>query len=334
MVKGPRRAAARQKALGERAQEQLSEPAAEDVERLFSEDRSGARKASRAAKRRRDDAAPKVFSVVEQRRVQKMLERGLPAKKAEKKPEVRLEDPWAEGSAAKQAPPRVKRRRTPAVILPSPGQSSNPSLTDHQDALGEAVAAEIERVEAEKEASRPITRGYFLPGTVENDRSDSEDSLSDSDSEDEAGKAAAARRSRKERRGVLTRAERNRQRLARQRAVAQEEERRRGKKLRAVNAAGDILKDVTKKERERRLAREELKLLKQQALEEIEDPTDKAEVALSEDISSSLRQLKTIGSQVSERAKIMAARGNGVHKAKRQKRKRKMNKKIRTIVRA
>jgi len=104
-----------------------------------------------------------------------------------------------------------KQRPTIAVEVAHPGQSYNPDTEFHQEALGEALAIEIRRTEAEVELRTPAGGGQMSAETkAVLTRNNDDDSSSDEDiSEDDV---LLDRNKMKKRVTKLTRSQRNKQR--------------------------------------------------------------------------------------------------------------------------
>mmetsp|Transcript_31232 Transcript_31232/g.61832 ORF Transcript_31232/g.61832 Transcript_31232/m.61832 type:complete len:418 (-) Transcript_31232:23-1276(-) len=103
---------------------------------------------------------------------------------------------------------RGKKRPTVAVELAHPGQSYNPDAEFHQEALGEALAIEVRRTEAEVYRSLPVGGGGMSEETKAVLVGDDDDSSSD-----EEAPAAGTAKPRLDKK--ITKAQRNRQRRAR-----------------------------------------------------------------------------------------------------------------------
>lgn len=351
-----RRALQREKEIAEKVHEALIEKneldfedAADDA--LFVMDKAGSKAGKRIAeklRREREEGRIARLSSGEAVRIERILSKAEAAPAAARKaaPKAPAYDIWggaeagapsrrrrAGASAAKKA---KKKATPPAVILPASGQSVNPSFTAHQDALGAAVAAEIEHIEEAEAAAAPFGGQGTMEGTVDPEMEGS-DSESDYDSDDSTEEASVLPKTRKMRRGKLTRAQRNRQKEAKARRTAAEEERARRGKLRSVNAIGDMLRDMKKEARRQKEEREERQLLRDAAAEEFEDPSDARDVMLSDEIArsqGSLVGLTVKGAVVSERARTMELRGQlPKRKAVKRHRKQKLMKKVVTKVR-
>ena len=101
-----------------------------------------------------------------------------------------LHDPWGSNIASSNVKKRKrgqafregsKRPHIPAVEVAHPGASYNPSYEDHQDAMGEAVAAELEK---QDQVQRSEKRMQQDPNFVEKlDDSDHDGSGEDEDEE-------------------------------------------------------------------------------------------------------------------------------------------------------
>lgn len=233
---------------------------------------------------------------------------------------VEAGDSAGEGAAA----PKRKRARfdpardrvapIPAVEAPKPGSSYNPSVDDHQDALGEAVAMELARLERQK-AERETRLHTDVTLTLDDIKKASDDESS-TDGEDDAAALSAAKAAKAAEKKTV--AQRNKER--RHAALLAEHAERRAQRELAKEAARTkliakeldakaVAKLQEKKEREeRRLARMAVPVRKRGGKIE-EDPTP-VDVALTEELSGSLRGTKMVATSLAlERYHSLQKRG-------------------------
>lgn len=209
----------------------------------------------------------------------------------------------------------------PAVAVDHPGCSFNPDRELHQDAVAEAVAAELKR-QQQRELQPTAPLKIFLNGAVDEDElamlqveeeaDDDDDVQEDNESEEED--YATAKGSRKLK--IKTQKDRNRE--ARARANTAEVERaRRDKRQRRDLEELPLLKSNVEQElaeREERRARKQADLEEKRANEPPRlgkhkfEPM-KLQVLTTDEITGSLRQLKPTPTLTTERFKSLQRRG-------------------------
>ncbi|KAL9185423.1 hypothetical protein ACHAXT_003200 [Thalassiosira profunda] len=217
--------------------------------------------------------------------------------------------------AAAEAPPKL------AVEVAHPGQSYRPDKEQHQDAVGEALAIEIRRNEAEQYRSKPISEG--MAAFTKEFIVESSDEESSDEEEDDTAATGPRIVKRKEK---LTRAQRNKQKRVKAEETALKERRARKAFLHQANEVRSHSKAVKKAERERRERQTELAQLKAEkkakplgkdvwgslsAKDPIRAPS--LPVALTEELKKGeggggLRTVAPKGSLVTDRLESMAAR--------------------------
>jgi len=193
-----------------------------------------------------------------------------------------------------------------ALQVAQSGQSYHPDITQHQNVIGEALALELRRKEAEDYKAAPISAGLTEETKALLVGSDDDEESDDDDNNDEP----IVLQKRKEK---LTRAQRNKQK--RHRAELKEIfERKQVKKL--LNSVADLKKyskDIQSKlaaNKERKQMVKQLKVQTERTLGKDvfqhlseKDPTNVPTfpVALTSELSSSLRTVRPKGSLVEDR---------------------------------
>mmetsp|Transcript_23394 Transcript_23394/g.32782 ORF Transcript_23394/g.32782 Transcript_23394/m.32782 type:complete len:425 (-) Transcript_23394:114-1388(-) len=211
----------------------------------------------------------------------------------------------------------AKKKNTVAVDTAHGGQSYHPDPQQHQDMIGEALALELRRKQAIDYNKAPISQGLSEETkALMVTETDDDESSSDDDSSDEEEDAAIVRKKEK-----LTRAQRNRQKRIRAEQAALEEKKRMKKLLNSVQEVKQMKKELVQMEREKKERKE---WIQQQKQAEEEKPAginilDKRSekdpirvpalpVALTDELSGSLRTLKPKGSLVTDRIDSMVDR--------------------------
>lgn len=227
---------------------------------------------------------------------------------------------WVAERKAAARPSALSRPNRPqiaAVEVDPAGCSYNPDREHHQDAIAEAVAAEMQReIARELEPKAPpetVTQEEFdMREMAAGLDSDSDDAWADAGAGggEPAARAAAAQRAKKTKKD---RAREVRRRL-------QEDEIAQRKALRALRRGVDGAKDL-RREMEQEDQERELRRARRQAdLEErakVEPPKlgrhkfqpAKLQVLATDDVTGSLRQLKTIPTVARDRFKSLQKRG-------------------------
>lgn len=208
---------------------------------------------------------------------------------------------------------KKKARPTVAVEVALPGQSYRPDREQHQDAVGEALAIELQRKEAEDYKTKPLSGDNH--DELNNNGSDSSDSEDDMDTANSNTPTVPKKRPEK-----LTKAQRNRQK----RAQAQTREAQARKKQRlALHDVTEVRKLTKVISRHERTCEEKRKVVSQQKEETRNIPlgtdlyktTDPLHVpalpvALTEDLNNNgtLRTIKPKGSIMLERLQSLTQR--------------------------
>lgn len=166
------------------------------------------------------------------------------------KPE-QVEDLWEvvqDEGGAKAAKTAPKARATPKHAKPStsachPGLSYNPQTKDHQDVVAAAVAVELSRNEAQVEKDELWARALAVKVVASDDVPLSDEEPSDEDDES----VVVAKR---ENRGKLTRAELNRRARHRQSLMLQRQTKRNKSMLHQIGSAKQFIKVIASEERD------------------------------------------------------------------------------------
>lgn len=153
-------------------------------------------------------------------------------------------------------------RPTVAVELALPGQSYKPDLEHHQDAIGEALAIEIQRNEAREYNSTPLSSA--APTNDDDDNNNDSDSDSDSDEDDNDTTATSILDPTKKRFEKLTNAQRNKQKRVREEQIQAKERKRQRQMLHTFTEVKKISKEILVHEKERLERRTMVEQLKQE----------------------------------------------------------------------
>jgi nucleolar protein 53 len=219
------------------------------------------------------------------------------------------------------APPRIytkaqrvsKPRGAPSTIavdVAQSGQSYHPDPHHHQNVIGEALALELRRQEAMEQRDAPLASGLSEETKAILMGDDDDDDCSSSEDE-VAGDAAAPIFVKQKKK--LTRAQRNRQKRIRAQQVQEIQKKQAKKRMNAISEAKKLNKELKKSEYERKEQKAQLQLLKseakrilgksvlQQASQKHPITAPTLPVALSDEISGSLRTMKPKGSLVTDR---------------------------------
>lgn len=255
----------------------------------------------------------------------------VPAKKQLKKKDEGAIDLWSHGGDASAdgdggaLVPAKKRRQAdishaaPALEIDAPGCSFNPDRELHQDAVAEAVAAEMRKVyDRDLEPTAPLAVVDYDPETDELDmlQVDAEEDESDAESSDEEEREEDGKKGGQRKK---TKKDRNRE-VRRRGEEAELAKRRKDKKQRQdLSELKKIKAEVedTLTEREERLARRKADLAEKAANEPARLGKQKFEpmplqVLTTEEIqegSGSLRKLKPTAMLAKERFKSLQRRG-------------------------
>jgi nucleolar protein 53 len=192
-----------------------------------------------------------------------------------------------------------------AVDVAQSGQSYHPDPHHHQNVIGEALALELRRNEAIEQRDAPLAAG-LSDETKAILLGDDDESSS---SEDETCGATPVFEKQKKK---LTRAQRNRQKRVRAQQVQEIQKRQAKKRMNAIGEAKRLNKELKAREQERHEQKAQLQLLKSETrvlgksvvqhvsqTHPITAPT--LLVALTEEISGTLRTMKPKGSLVTDR---------------------------------
>lgn len=198
-----------------------------------------------------------------------------------------------------------------------PGQSYNPSKSEHQDALAEALALTLKKQEEVKKNSKLNTDMSDLTKSLL--KEDSEDS--DSDLEDEKDETSYKnKKSRKESR-KMTRAERNKQA---RKSVATFEENRKNE-VKDLNKQLDAIPQILKSIDEEDTYISQMKLLNKIKKEEALDFTsmtydESGLVPLSDELNGSMRKIIPKGSSINGQVAQMRENGDLASRDRRKRR--------------
>lgn len=199
----------------------------------------------------------------------------------------------------------VPKRQSVAVEVAQAGQSYHPDPQQHQNVIGEALALELRRQEAEEYKNTPISTGMSseTKAILMGDESD------ESSSEDEDAPTIMIHKQKEK----LTRAQRNRQKRIRAEQKELHERKIAKKRMNAITQAKTLSKELAKQESQNKQRKEQLAALKKEqartpgtsVLQHVSEknplhaPT--LPVALTEEISGALRTMKPKGSLLTDR---------------------------------
>jgi nucleolar protein 53 len=214
------------------------------------------------------------------------------------------------------APPHIHRKNSRAaapakkhpqvaIDVAQSGQSYHPDPHEHQNVIGEALALELRRQEAEEYKNTPITTGM----SAETRALLMGDDHDDDESSDEE-EAPTVLHKQKEK---LTRAQRNRQKRIRAEQKELKERKIAKKRMNAISQAKKLSKELAKQQEQNQNRKEQLALLKKEQARTpgkgvfqhvseknpLHAPT--LPVALSDDLSGALRTMKPKGSLLTDR---------------------------------
>lgn len=196
-----------------------------------------------------------------------------------------------------------------------PGQSYNPSFSDHQDAVAEALAIELKRQEEEEKNNNKQLYHYpnlqqaiadsLIPDNV-SDESDEEDD--DSNNEDDTKKV-------KRQKEKKTKAQRNKQRARKENEKMLKQQQHQKMLLKEIEKVPVIMKQLTAQEKELQAKKEVKKQLKAENEKTINTLTKSKSgsnvvVPLSDELHGSLRQLIPKGQPLIERVSHLREQGD------------------------
>lgn len=210
-----------------------------------------------------------ILSEKDLRQVQKILSRKVDKKnKAPKQSKQEaVYDLWQNNPAPEEDDSEKKAKKKQqqpmvAIDIAHSGQSYRPDQEMHQNIVGEALAIELRRNEAELYNKTPIgsMSEETLAVLVGDDEDDDDD---DGDNTDEYKDSTTIQP--KKVKEKLTRAQRNKRRRAKEMQVKHESQKRTKKLLNSVNNLPTIAKELVKEELVQQSRKEELNRLKEEA---------------------------------------------------------------------
>jgi hypothetical protein len=303
----------------ERAQSRVLEAKAD--ENLFTVDRDGSKTAKKKI------AAEVAKSQKVPAKVQKLVAKSRSAKQAvdEKTQKPHIYDMWGDVEVEEKDSHMQKRPRpnaTKAVKVAIPGQSYNPSAMDHENAVAEAAALELQKKEKEARDAIPVINfqamqeDALVTGFSDDESSDEDEE--DEDADDGVNSQLGGSGLRSKIAKMKTRAQRNRKKRVnaaeRERLMALEKK----KLLKGIEAAPRLLKDLEVEEK----YRAHMKKLKEVKKQEAENSNalkyaDAGMVPLSDELNGSLRLIKPKGSRIKEQTSNMVDAGKANAKDRR-----------------
>ncbi|RYH29452.1 hypothetical protein EON65_08490 [archaeon] len=222
--------------------------------------------------------------------------------------DVPLKDVWGEDEVNdNQKPSRIGIRQH-KVKKPLPGQSYHPPVAAHQDALAEALATEMKKIEKEQERmpiamlkdTKAITRLLLGEGAEGADEEEEEEE--DTEVGEVSGYTTLIVKKKKDK---LTKAQRNRQKTRRQEETELKNKKTEEEFLHSIDKADQIAKALAEQEEKTRNAKLVRELRKTPKVETI----DVNAVALSDELGGSLRTIIPKGVAVRDAVKTLIATG-------------------------
>ncbi|KAJ3358629.1 Glioma tumor suppressor candidate region protein 2 [Kappamyces sp. JEL0680] len=218
--------------------------------------------------------------------------------------------PFLKKEVAKPVVEDTRPKAVPAVALPLPGISYQPTEKDHQAAIEVAASVEFKKLRKEEAIENQLA---YPP---ELDLLDDDDFMGDSDGSEASENADAPEEVAKEKpRGKKTRAEINKANRAKQMHRKMLEQDQQQALLDQINKIKELEQDINNKEETQR----QKKLLRDQYLSYLADTKTKRlgrhvfqpasmEIQLTDELADSLRTLKPEGSLVKDRFLSLQAR--------------------------
>jgi len=240
-------------------------------------------------------------------------------------------DVWTNKHIPKEAKQRNEKSQTslPAVEVPHPGQSYNPSLADHRDVLWKAALVEMKKEKEEgriertttamfpSKAEAPTQKSYLqemsegileLGGKVEEEEEEGEEKevedKADSDEEEEESKGPKPK-TRKQRRDMKVRAIKERKLLSMKKGKEKENEIFKIKTFKKDLKRREALTKARQKKKEEE-KQEKLRNPVQLSSYKYEAP--EIEIKLTDELTGNLRNLKPEGSLLEDRYKSLQRR--------------------------
>ena len=228
-------------------------------------------------------------------------------------------DPWVGGGDGASNVVKRETVAAPAVEIDMPGCSYNPSFDDHQEALGAAVADEMQKVIRMELQPAPVP--LHVPGDALTEEDMffldvDEDGNEGEDDDGEDGAEAGELQSKGKKFKKLTRADINRK--ARRREVLRaDSERVKKQKLKQdiqkLPEIAESIKDEGEEKEKRRIrrmvSREERKALGPPRLSRHKFKPEPKQVLLSSEVTGSLRKLKAYPVLIRDRFRSLQRRG-------------------------
>ena len=205
-----------------------------------------------------------------------------------------------------------KKKVIPAIA----GQSYNPSVEDHQDALAEALALEIKKREEELSTKGPVdvTLSALTQSVLVTDESDEEDNNNgdDNDGDDDADADCDGAKVTKQRvREKLSKAQRNKIKARKVAEFESAQERVEKSILKSIDDSAAILKSLDDEEKRRADAKAFRAAQRKDASEAGALTREEAVlVPLSDELRGSLRTLLPKGCAVKDQARAMRSNGD------------------------
>lgn len=312
-------------------------------EALFTVDRQGSKASKqKIAKEKVVEQETKTTSKVEQKLIKRALQNqkdGISKSKTKSKlisagnDDERIEslnDLWGDTELSNKRIKTNKSKATESALKVLPGQSYNPSVDAHQDALAKAVALEEKKIadiaanelaDSRHAALRSADSVVDINFQGDFSEEEEEDEYSEDDDDEEDGSDEPQREKKKK---VLTQADRNKKR-ERQLLFNDELQEKIDKQLlKSINAAPDVLRKMEKKEQRAVKAKEmkdAKKKLDEDAARKALNYDEAGNIPLSDELGGSLRTIVPKGVAVVERARRMKDEGMLIEKRKKGKKK-------------
>lgn len=270
-----------------------------------------------------------IVSASERKLVEKAQNTIKKVSKWQPKKELQLHDLWADSDAAQEVEQfpktmmvshpsgrqhRVKKNEVKKKKpIPIPGQSYNPSESDHQDALAEALALELHRQE---ELNRNTGISDIQPREIMAVDNFDDDSEEDDELDDEEGDTNEKKRSGKTK--LKTRAQRNKTKAHRIREHENMLARLDKSLLKSVDLIPHVISSLNKQEKriEQNRLLKEAKMVKNENALSYEEA---GKIPLTDELTGSLRTIIPKGSSIKTQVESMTTNGHLMSRNRRKK---------------
>lgn len=245
------------------------------------------------------------------------------AEKQEAAKTVSVHDLWGDMECVDKQPTRKKEIKTKIAI---PGMSYNPSLDDHQDALAEGLALEVDKVEKEKKKNQRLEDSSTMSELTLSLMNTADSEEEEDDDEDDEANPTGHRLSRRLR-SKFTKAQRNKLRARKESDYEQKKAKLGAKLLKSINTVPHLLK-VLDSEKELKENRKAVKdAYEKERLEQEEHMRttglsyeEAGAIPLSDELQGTLRQMKPKGVLINEEVSKLRNSGEVMKRDRRKRR--------------